>query len=418
MSIHSFDLRSIPTRLQLNKAFAFAVILFFSIALGAGFIEIALRMNPQLMPADVSTFPPSRRFTPNQAVTIEVHRSDGDLFTRMQGYVKPLAPADDRILTQMHLVTDHLGFRNVEPWQRHYDIVALGDSFTYGLAVSTPWPERLAQLMKKSVLNLGWEGIGSLDERDLYLQNGRDKSPQWVVLAFFEGNDLNDAASYAQADPWLVSRLVRYYARLLRGGSASAGVRGTDQPVASDLGYLYPIHFHIGVSEFDETLFNFYLSWLSASMSDLSLSRNLQLTSEAFKSIRAEQTGSNVRLLVVFIPSKEHLLVPEVRDAQLLSNIFRNVPVVHLDNLGYLVQSKEMAIPENVLGHLDDQELAIGKAAREAGADFLDLTPCLKREIHSGIMPYYEFDTHWNQAGHDLSAEWIAAYLTRGQLCQ
>lgn len=404
--------------MHLTKIIAFAPILFVSLALGAGVLEAALRINPRLMPLDVPTFPPARRFTPNRNVTLDVRRSDGDLFTRMNGYVKPLASGDDAVLTQMRLVTDHLGFRNSEPWLKQYDIVALGDSFTYGLAVSVPWPERLAQLTNRPVLNLGWEGIGPLDERDLYLQSGRDKSPQWVVLAFFEGNDLNDAASYSRADPWLVSRLAKYYVRILRGGSVSAGIAGTNQPPSPLTDYLYPIHLRIGTGEYNAALFNFYLAWLSATAADLASSQNLQLTAAAFKIVRSELIRPDARLLVVYIPSKEHLLVPEVSDTPLLSKILRNVPLVQLDGGGYLVQSNTLAKPDDVLKHLDDQEHMIEKTARESNAEFLDLTPCLREKIRQGTMPYYEFDTHWNQVGHDLAAEWIARYITRGQACQ
>jgi len=406
------------SRARLGKVIALGLVVFVSVALGAGALELALRLNPRLLPLDIPSFPPVRRFTPNQNLTLDVRRSDGDLFTRMDGYVKPLDPGNDRVIAQMHLATDHLGFRNAEPWQKQYDVIALGDSFTYGLAVSTPWPERLAQLANKSVLNLGWEGIGPLEERDLYLQHGRDKSPQWIVLAFFEGNDLNDAASYTKADPFLVSRLAKYYARILRGGSANAGVTGATQQLGQTKEYIYPIHLQSGAGAYDATLFNFYLAWLSTNTSDIAASQNLRLTSEAFQKIRAELTRPDAHLLIVYIPSKEHLLAPEIRDPQTLQKVFRNVPRIRLDANGYLVQDNTMATPDDVLMHLDDQELAIGKTAREAGADFIDLTPCLKQTIAQGTMPYYEFDTHWNQQGHDLAAEWIAAYMARGQVCQ
>ncbi len=411
-------MKSFPSGARLGKVIAYVLVILVSVTFGAGILEIALRVNPQLVPSDIPTFPPARRFTPSQNITLDVRRSDGDLFTRMEGYVKPLNPADDRVIAQMHLATDHLGFRNPEPWQNRYDVIALGDSFTYGLAVSTPWPERLAQLTNKSVLNLGWEGVGPLDERDLYLQNGRDKSPQWVVLAFFEGNDLNDAASYAKADPLLVPRVGKYYARLLLGGARNAGVTGMNRQPTPTAEYLYPIHLQVGKSEYEATLFNYYLSWLSANASDLIASQNLRLTGDAFKKIRAELMRSDARLLVVYIPSKEHLLAPAIQDAQMLQKVFRNISAIHLDNNSFLVQSSKNANPADVIHHGDDQESAMAKLTREIGADFLDLTSCLKKKIEQGSMPFYEFDTHWNQTGHDLAAEWMAAYITQGQVCQ
>jgi hypothetical protein len=43
---------------------------------------------------------------------------------------------------------------------------------------------------------------------------------------------------------------------------------------------------------------------------------------------------------------------------------------------------------------------------------FIDLLPAFEEAASRGEMLYYTYDSHWNQAGHDLAAEVIAAALS------
>lgn len=97
---------------------------------------------------------------------------------------------------------DDLGFRNLSvPAQA--DIVAIGDSNTYGVAapLDGSWPAQLATQMQAPVYNMGLGGYGPLQ----YLQLSRDAAqrfkPKVLVVAYYYGNDLFDAYNIAHTRP-------------------------------------------------------------------------------------------------------------------------------------------------------------------------------------------------------------------------
>jgi hypothetical protein len=122
----------------------------------------------------------------------------------------PLTPDQDKVIAHVHMITDADGFRNSLPEKAAYDIVALGDSFTRASGVATPWTQKLAEYSGSDVLNLGEVGFGPQDELKVLRQYGLSKHPKWVVLAYFEGNDLYDASSFEQANPFILFRFGRY----------------------------------------------------------------------------------------------------------------------------------------------------------------------------------------------------------------
>ena len=64
---------------------------------------------------------------------------------------------------------DH-GFRNELPWPEHADVIVIGDSlvFGYGVDVSQAWPQQLAGLTGKSVVNLGLIGASPQQYRKIH----------------------------------------------------------------------------------------------------------------------------------------------------------------------------------------------------------------------------------------------------------
>ena len=94
--------------------------------------------------------------------------------------------------------TDEKGFPNDEyKWRDQYDIVIAGDSFTIRTAPKT-WIESLRDLTGMSVLTLGAPSWGPLNETEAIKQYGLDKKPKWVVLMYFEGNDLFNTEEYLE----------------------------------------------------------------------------------------------------------------------------------------------------------------------------------------------------------------------------
>jgi hypothetical protein len=92
---------------------------------------------------------------------------------------------------------DAAGHRNPQRLA-HADVVALGDSQTWGVNASMgeTWPARLADLTGRSVYNMGRGGYGIVQYR-YQLEDALDLDPEWVVVALYFGNDIFDAFSLA-----------------------------------------------------------------------------------------------------------------------------------------------------------------------------------------------------------------------------
>lgn len=99
---------------------------------------------------------------------------------------------------------DAWGFRNRSVPDRA-DIVAIGDSMTYGMSApaSHSWPAALATLSGITTYNLGVSGYGPIEYAKLLSTQAARLSPRVVVIGLFLGNDIRDAylSEIGQTDP-------------------------------------------------------------------------------------------------------------------------------------------------------------------------------------------------------------------------
>ena len=116
-----------------------------------------------------------------------------------------LSPGIERTVPDAHLrrrpnpeIIDHdaAGWRNPSVLTQA-DIVALGDSQTYGDEVSSPnaWPLRLGAMTGASAYNMAFSGFGPVDYY-LLAPEAIAKRPKVIVLGLYSGNDFANA--YAQ----------------------------------------------------------------------------------------------------------------------------------------------------------------------------------------------------------------------------
>lgn len=103
---------------------------------------------------------------------------------------------------------DRYGFRNPDRvYSRHVHRLVLGDSFVEGICL--PDGHDLVSEVRKTggnVVGIGTRGAGPLMELAMLGRFGHLVRPDWVVVAFYEGNDwqnLRDELAY----PWLRSAL-------------------------------------------------------------------------------------------------------------------------------------------------------------------------------------------------------------------
>lgn len=105
---------------------------------------------------------------------------------------------------------DANGFRN-ECVPEQVDIVAMGDSQTYGMGVrkNQAWPHQLSRMLGKQVYSMAFGSYGPLHCQEL-IPKALSLKPQLIILAFYAGNDLYDAFQLVygeRADPhWIMMK--------------------------------------------------------------------------------------------------------------------------------------------------------------------------------------------------------------------
>lgn len=89
---------------------------------------------------------------------------------------------------------DSNGFRNKTALSSS-DIVAIGDSQTYGTGVKTreAWPHQLSMFSSQSVYNMSYGGYGSVEGLILLKTRAIKLNPKLVIFAMYDGNDIFDA---------------------------------------------------------------------------------------------------------------------------------------------------------------------------------------------------------------------------------
>lgn len=107
------------------------------------------------------------------------------------------------IYTDVYTKIDNNGFRNEEV-PASIDMVAMGDSFTYGYNASNDdaWPQRLSKLTGKSIYSFGIGGFGPV--QFYYLMDQALKlNPQTIIMGSFVFNDFSDSCyAFEKSDYW------------------------------------------------------------------------------------------------------------------------------------------------------------------------------------------------------------------------
>lgn len=425
--------RRIKTRVSLKVLLGNLVLIAFGVSIALGVAELTLRLNPSWVPREVRVNPPVRRIKASKDITFEIRLSDGDLFYWMRGLIAPLPTEEDKVVANVHLVTDADGFRNFPPAKSHYDIVALGDSFTNAQTVATPWPQGLAEYLGTDVFNLGEAGSGPQQQQDILRRYGIKKQPQWVILAYFEGNDLYDAGSYELANPLLLARVGKYFLNRITNSLNNDTQSDADLPTGSAVGgsseispnYQYPIALTINKNSLEMAFFSYYVSWLTIDGRIIESSKNFQLVKETIQETREISEAVGACFLMVYIPSAPHVYLPYIQDTGTMASVFTDVPVIVLDEAGYLQFGNQRATSEMAGQYMGDQADLLAGFTAENSINYLDLTPIFQGEAGKGVDLYYPYDTHWNQNGHDLAAQTISAYientpefLANGEKCE
>ncbi len=335
----------------------------------------------------------------NVTLNVEYTEVYGDLFYAMPGRVKP--PENPALLSSHTVVWDDNGFRvpamKMESYA-DYPIVALGDSFTDAWMVETPWVDVLARELNTPVLNLSYRGYGPIEEAEIMTEYGKGER-EWVLVGFFEGNDLQNIYSALEAQA---------------SNPLTALLREAIEPepkivLSEDGNYPYPLALYIGDDYYELAFYDYYLWTLNAERPTYTDSTNFVELKKALEKIVDASGGACVGL--VYMPEKAHLYF-RYTEPYGRRWILENGSETVLNGANWLTLGYSPNIDfEKFVARLGNQRDAVQALVEGMGIHFIDLTPVFEQKAAESTMLYFTYDTHWNPQGHEVAGQTIADYI-------
>jgi SGNH hydrolase-like domain, acetyltransferase AlgX len=352
--------------------------------------------------------------------------------------VPPIAVPDERLGARgnpEHQDHDARGYRNLNALASA-DVVALGDSQTYGTSVrrEEAWPAALARRTGLSVYNMAFAGYGP-GHRALQLPEALALKPAAVAEAFYFGNDLFDAFSLGRKGPvppgldylaqraaalereetleqkatrffdrgrtehppsearhtvrrWL-SKNMMLYAFLREARNSITGPppllsRNFERAVAS-LTATDRLYVSIVDGPDWRTILTARYRHIVLNQRDPRILLGFELAAAALESMAAQCRSAGVDFVVVLIPTKESVFWPRIR-----------TPKAH-------AELEELVVDETALRARLVQRL------KGAGVEVIDVLPALRA---AAAQPYLQdADGHPSPAGHAIIAERLADWV-------
>lgn len=331
---------------------------------------------------------------------------DGDAFYHQPGFVRP--PEGNAILEDFIVRRDENGFRQPRQKADFYPILVLGDSYSEGGAV--PWVDVLAEELDTPVQNLAFRGFGPVEYAEVMRQYG-DNKRDWVLIGYFEGNDLSNARTAYQAfESSGAINISRDEETTAEGVENRAIVEDPDD------NYLYPLSHEIDGQRYELAYISDYIWWLNGERAVYESSRNVEILRESLRQIK--QSAGTACTALVYMPNKGHIYF---RYADSLGNrryVLENALELVLGDDGWLsFRDAPLSDFDALYSRFDNQRDLLRAIAAELDLFFIDLTPAFQSAVHSGAPTYYTYDSHWDQRGHDLAGKTVANYLREAKGC-
>ncbi len=291
---------------------------------------------------------------------------------------------------------DQMGFHNEGPWPSQADVIVIGDSlvFGYGVEIDQAWPQLLASLSGRKVLNLGLIGASPQQYLRIYETFGRALKPKLVVVGFFAANDFWDAEQF---ELWQQSGVGGNYLEW----------RDYGRPKAANLEHIW------GRVEYSAKK-HLYLAQLAM----LGLKAVSGSTGEP-PTILAWSDGESVRLDTDYLLHKTANAAPgSPVFSMVLDSLIQLQRLATADGSQVLVvfQPSKEVIYLPFTGaeppHLSD---ALAAELEKHNIPTLQLVPAFKERADAGEMLFFPVDGHPNAKGYRLIAEQVAAWLARNE---
>ncbi len=326
---------------------------------------------------------------------------------------------------------DSNGFRNLFVPQQ-VDIVALGDSQTYGSGVplESAWPQQLARLSDFTVYNMAYGGYGPTHSIVL-LDEAIRLHPKLVIEAFYAGNDLHDSYSYVYDRnqlTWLksvdeaiqrqlqgikgperltneVERPVLYpksdVTNIRKWFSKNSRLYGLFSAVTRSIGsadkiwesrkqYAAERNYYVYEDDQFRTILRPTLRLYALDLADPRILEGRNICRKAIKALRERTQSKDIDFILLLIPTKELVFKELVlRDPSRMTSEYQR-----------LIENEE-AFWAATKEFLDVRSI-----------NWVDALPALRQCLEEGDQPYpITQDGHPNAAGHEAIAKLVLARI-------
>jgi len=324
---------------------------------------------------------------------------------------------------------DAWGMRNREVPEQA-DIVAIGDSQTYGVAACAvnSWPAQLQRITGRTVYNMGMPGYGPVQYLWLLEHRALTLHPRVIVVGYYAGNDLYDA--YVMAYCYEYWKHLRAPGRSgLHGAARTDAALGVAEQRAGDnlfartkdwLGHhtvmyrmltyslLGPLKSRLmrmgdldGVTVYRdsernvETAFRTARDLQEVRLSNPDITEGMRICRGLFAEMNGICRENGASLVVLMIPTKEQVFGKYIKGNRALA--YSAQIDEHLDSVGKSSEALEAFFAENGIAYVDPLD-ALEKA--------LETT-----RIYAG-----NWETHPNKNGYRVIADAVKECLERKML--
>lgn len=359
-------------------------LLVLGIFVGLLGLEIFGRVLPEVVPYPIQ----------NSIGMARLARSDPALgITIAPGQARIQSPEFIHTVTTREVGCRRRAFRDDGLDDKKPRILALGDSFTWGVGVANEqtWPEVLEQLAGADVINAGYPGIGTRQELILFKECGPVLKPDITILAFFI-NDFANNVTWRQEvgldRSWysLIGRPLRVW---LAANSYTYAF------------FKYYLLGPLGIGDFQ----NVY--WSAAEMERHYVMVNQDNLRLHLSRDYTDYFNPDFELYDQAIPLAGEALLQMAQEAKTLQTKFLIVilPAKEQVYWHYL----EPRLPADIAYQVDLPTNIALKLAQENQITVLDLTPVFK--LNNRQQLYWDMDGHMNAAGYRLIAQSVQTFL-------
>lgn len=316
--------------------------------------------------------------------------------------------------------TDKRGFRN-RTKRGQYDVVVLGDSFAEGSKVcdEQAWPVRLAAQTGLSVYNLGMSGYAPLHYLESLEEYGLALKPRYVLCMLYEGNDFRSAkADRKSRKPSLSKRLNHYFKQSPVVGAVDGFLVNTFGPINStgpvegmDFLNWMPLAIPSGPHARHYAFAPKQLRDLYVSPKQFSGDKHWLNPRSLLEEMNASCTQTGAEFIVVYAPTKAHVMLPLVADDLSAEGVRRFTAISY---------KKSLPDPEvfftNLIEWVGAKERVVADWCRRESIPFVGLAGFLREAAAAGTQTYFTYDQHWTPEGHEEVARRVAQVLEERRL--